>query len=112
LNGIYQIVVYTYDVNLLEENMHTRKKKDTEALLMATKEFGLEIRTEQTKYRFMSRKQNIGQSHSRKVSNKSIEKVAKLIVFGNDTNKAEMHAKDDKSRLRSGNACYHLDHII
>lgn len=37
LNEMYQIVVYTYDVNLLDEDMHTRKK-DTEALLMATKE--------------------------------------------------------------------------
>ena len=61
--------------------MHTRKK-DTEALLMATKEIGLGTKTEQTKQRFMSRKQNIGQSHSRKKSNKSIEKVAKLIYLG------------------------------
>lgn len=52
LNGIYQIVVYTYDVNLLGENMHNKK---TEAVLMAAKEIGLEINTEQTKYWFMSR---------------------------------------------------------
>jgi hypothetical protein len=56
LNEKYQIVVYTYDVNLLGENLHTREKKHTEAVLMATKENGLEISTEQTKYRFMSRK--------------------------------------------------------
>jgi hypothetical protein len=62
--------------------MHTRKKKDTEALLMATEEIGLEIRTEQTKYRFMSRKQNVGQSHSRKIRYKSVKKVAKLIYLG------------------------------
>jgi len=47
--------------------MQTRKK-NTEALLMAmtTKEIGLEINTEQTKYRFMSRKQSKGHSHNRK----------------------------------------------
>jgi hypothetical protein len=45
---------------------------------MAIKEIGLLINTEQTKYRFMYRKQNVGQIHNRKISNKSIEKVAKL----------------------------------
>jgi len=30
LNGIYQIVVYTYDVNLMGENMNNRKKKKTQ----------------------------------------------------------------------------------
>jgi hypothetical protein len=50
------------------------ERKNTETLLMATKEIGLEINTEQTKYRFISRKQNKGKSHSRKISNKSIKK--------------------------------------
>jgi hypothetical protein len=49
---------------------------------MAIKEIGLGINTEQTKYRFMSRKQNVGQSHNRKISNKSIENVAKLTYLG------------------------------
>jgi len=49
---------------------------------MSTKEIALEINTEQTKYRFMPRKQNIGQSHNRKISKKSIEKVAKVICLG------------------------------
>jgi len=49
---------------------------------MSTKEIGLVINTEKTKYKFMSRKQNIGQSHNRKISNKSIERVAKLIYLG------------------------------
>jgi hypothetical protein len=64
------------------ENMHTRKKKNTEAVLMATEVICLETNTEQTKYRFMSRKQNIGQRRNRKISNKSIEKVAKLMYLG------------------------------
>jgi len=44
------------------------ERKNTETLLMTmtTKEIGLEKDTEQTKYRFMSRKQNKGQSHNRK----------------------------------------------
>jgi hypothetical protein len=50
--------------------------------LISIKEIGLEINTEQTKYRFMYRKQNVGQIHNRKISNKSIEKVAKVTYLG------------------------------
>jgi hypothetical protein len=49
---------------------------------MAAKEIVLEINNEQTENRFMSRKQNVGQSHNRKISNKSLENVAKLIYLG------------------------------
>lgn len=50
---------------------------------MAAKEIGLEINNEQTENRFMSHKQNVGKSHNRKINNKSLENVAKLIYLGN-----------------------------
>jgi hypothetical protein len=53
-------------------------KKNTEALLHASKEVGLEVNAEKTKYMFMSRHQTAGQNHSIKVGNKSFENVAKL----------------------------------
>jgi hypothetical protein len=43
------------------ENVGTIKK-NTEALLDASKDFGLEVNPEKTKYMLMSRSQNTGQS--------------------------------------------------
>jgi hypothetical protein len=45
LNGIYQVLVYAYDVNLLGDNIGTIKKK-TGTLIDASKEVGLEVNTD------------------------------------------------------------------
>jgi hypothetical protein len=56
----------------------------------------------------MSRSQKIGQKHSIKIANRSFEDVANFRYLGTTlTGKNCMH-KDIKSRLNSGNACYHL----
>ena len=41
LNGIHQLLVYADDVNILGGNVHT-VKENAEALVVATKETGLE----------------------------------------------------------------------
>jgi hypothetical protein len=48
LNGTHQLLAYT-DVNLLGDNIDNIKK-NTEALIDASKEVGLEINAEKTKY--------------------------------------------------------------
>jgi hypothetical protein len=53
-------------------------KKNAEALLDASKEIGLEVNSEKTKYMFMSRHQTAGQSNYTRISNKSFEKVAEF----------------------------------
>jgi hypothetical protein len=49
---------------------------DTGALLDASKEVGLEVNPEKTKYMLISRSQKIGQKHSMKIANRSFEDVA------------------------------------
>jgi hypothetical protein len=47
-------LVYADDVNMLGESVHTVKRK-TKALLVDTKESGLEVNADKTKYMVMSR---------------------------------------------------------
>jgi hypothetical protein len=54
LNGTHQLLAYIDDVNLLEDNIDT-VKKNTEILIDASKEVGLEINVDKTKYMLLSR---------------------------------------------------------
>jgi hypothetical protein len=67
-------------------------KKNTEALLDATKEVGLEVNPEKTKCMLMSRSQNIGQKHSTKIANRSFEDVANFKYLGT-TLTSKLHAR-------------------
>jgi hypothetical protein len=49
--------------------------KNAEALLVATKEIGLEVNAENTKYMVMSRNRNARRDDSVKIDNSSIERV-------------------------------------
>jgi hypothetical protein len=51
------------------------KKENTEALLIASKEIGLEVNTEKTKYMIMSRDQNVGQNGYIQIGNEFFETV-------------------------------------
>jgi len=59
LNGKHQLQVYANDVNKLGGSVHTIKK-NTEALVVASKETGLEVNTDKTKYMVMSQDQDAG----------------------------------------------------
>jgi hypothetical protein len=55
LNGTHQLVVYADDVNILGGSICTIKR-DTKALMVASKGNGLEVNAENTKYMFMLHK--------------------------------------------------------
>jgi hypothetical protein len=85
LKGTHQLLVYADDVNLLGDNIDT-KKKNTETRTDASKETGIEVKAEETKYMLLSRHQNAEQNHNIKTANKSFENVVHFI--GNDSNKS------------------------
>jgi hypothetical protein len=60
------------DVNMWGGSIHTIKK-NTEALVVTSKEIGLEVNAEKTKCTVMSRDQHAGQNHDIKIGNKSFD---------------------------------------
>jgi hypothetical protein len=82
-------------------------KKNTEALLVASNEVGLEVNPEKTKYMLMSRSEKVGQKRSIELPNRSFKYVAMFKYLGTTlTDQNHMH-EEIKSRLISGNGCCH-----
>ena len=81
LNGTRQFLAYADDVNILGGSAYT-VKENAEGLLVATKEIGLEVNADKTKYMVMSQNQNAGRGQSVKIDNSSIERVEEFKYLG------------------------------
>jgi hypothetical protein len=93
-------------VNLLGDNTDTMKI-NTGTLTDASKEVGLEINVEKTKYMLLPRHQNAGQNRDKEIAHRSFENVSQFKYLGTRvTNQNSIH-EEIKRGLNSGNACYH-----
>jgi hypothetical protein len=106
LNGTHQLLAYYDDVNIVGENTDTTQK-NTKALLDTSKELGLEVNPEKTKYMLVSRCQNSGHTQSIKIANRPFEDVAKFKYLGTTLTDQNCIQEQIKYRLNSGNTCYH-----
>jgi hypothetical protein len=97
LNGTLQLLVYADDVDMWGGSIHSIKK-NAEDLVVASKETGVEVNAEKTKYMVMSRNQNAGQNPNIKIDNKSFERVEEFKYLGTTlTNRNSIH-EEIKSR--------------
>jgi hypothetical protein len=81
LNGTQQLLAYADNVNLLGDNIDTIKK-NTETLIDAGKEVGLEINVEKSKYMLLSCRQNVGQNQNIKIASRLFENVSQFKYLG------------------------------
>ena len=96
LNGTHQLLVYA-DVNILGGSVHAMKE-NAETLIVASKEIGLEVNADKTKYTVMSRDQNAGQYQILKTDNSSFERMEQF---------KHSIQEEIKNTLQSGNTCHH-----
>jgi len=75
-------------------------------LVVASKEIGLEVKADKTKYVVMSGDQNAGRSHSVNTDSSSFEWVEEFKYLGTTLTNQNSIQEEIKSRLKSGNAEY------
>jgi hypothetical protein len=81
LNGTHQVLAYADDVNILGGSVHA-VNKNTEALVAAAKEIGLEVNADKTKNVVMSRDRNAGRNQNIRIDSSSFKRVEELKYLG------------------------------
>jgi hypothetical protein len=98
LHGRLQLLIHAGDMNPLEDDLNT-PKRNTEALIDASKEVGLEVNAEKTKYTLLSRHKNVEQNQNVKKANRSLQNVTKFKELGTTVIDTNFIQDEIKSRL-------------
>jgi len=72
VNVTHPFLAYADDVNTLGGSVHTINE-NSEVSIVASKEIGLKVNADKSKYMVMSRDQNAGRSHGIKTDNSSLK---------------------------------------
>jgi len=110
LTGTHQRLVYADDTNTKGGSVHTIKKNI--ALVVAGMKNELDVNADKNKYIIISRDQNVERSHSTKTDNSYLERLEPFKDLGSALMNQNSIQEEIKSRLKSGNACYHSVHNI
>jgi hypothetical protein len=86
LNGTLQLLFHDEEVNVLVGRLHNIKEK-AESLAVVSKEIGLEVKSDKSKYTVMFRVQNAGEIHSLKIDYSSFQSVEEFKYLGTNLNK-------------------------
>jgi hypothetical protein len=97
-------MIYADGINLVDDSINTIKE-NTKTHLEASRDVGLEINAEKTKYMIVSHP-NSGQNQNIRIANESFENVAKFKSLGTTLINQNDIRDEIKSRLNSGNAFY------
>jgi hypothetical protein len=108
LNSKHQLLVNAGNVNMLGGSVHT-VKENAETLIVASKEIGLEVNADKTKYVVMSREQNAGRICNMKIDNSFFERVGELKYLGTNLTNQNSIQEEITSKLKSGNECCHSE---
>ena len=84
-------MVYANDVDILGVSVNT-KEKNTETLVIANKEIGIEVNADKTKYTVVSRDQNSETNHNIKRGNNIFEMVEQFQYLGTTPNESIFHS--------------------
>ncbi|KAJ4443185.1 hypothetical protein ANN_04835 [Periplaneta americana] len=106
MNGLHQFLVHADEVNMLGDKSQTIRE-NAEILLEASKEIGLEVNPEKTKYMIMSCDQNIVRNGTVKVGDLYFEEVEKLKYLGAIVTNINDTRDEIKRRINMVNACYY-----
>jgi hypothetical protein len=108
LNRIHHLLAYADvdNTSILGGSVQTMKE-NTNALVAASMEIGLEVNADNTKYMVMSRDKNAGKSHDINIDNLSFERVEDFKYLGTILKTQNTIQEEIKGRSKSGKACYH-----
>jgi hypothetical protein len=104
LLSVFELLGYSDDINVLGGNIRSIRK-NTEALVVASKKTGLEVNSEETNYVVMSRYRIAGRSHNMKTVNNLFERVEEFRHLETTLINQNSIQEEIKNKSNSVNAC-------